>query len=233
MSIAARHKQLHTAYPRRGAPDVDWNLTTLRDRALDAEILSCVSGGSSVLDLGCGRGELLSLLKREKSIREAGIELDGDAATEAIASGLSVVHGDLEEGLSHLANGSFDAVILNQVITVIRDPLVLLRESTRVGRQVVVTVPNFASWRNRLQLGWRGRLPVTGNLPYQWYDTPNIRLVTVRDFRNLCREQGYRIVREAFVGLTGRGSFTPVHWWPNLRASSALFLIEHPGDPVR
>ncbi len=233
MSVAARNEQLHTAYPCRAATDVDWNLTTLRDRALDAEILSCVSEGSSVLDLGCGRGELLSLLKREKSVREAGIELDGDAATEAIASGLSVVHGDLEESLSHLVNGSFDAVILNQVITVIRDPLVLLRESARVGQQVIVTVPNFASWRNRLQLCVQGRLPVTRNLPYQWYDTPNIRLVTVRDFRELCREHGYRIVREVFVGLTSRGSFTPVRWWPNLRASSALFLIEHQGAPLR
>ncbi len=226
MSVAARMKLPHTDLRQPGTGEVDWTLTHLRDRALDSEILSCVTEGSTILDLGCGRGELLSLLKRERAVHEAGIELDGDAVTEAIARGLSVVHGDLEEGLSHLADYSFDQVIINQVITVISDPVILIKESLRVGRQVIVTFPNFAVWRNRLHLGLHGRLPVTGNLPYQWFDTPNIRLVTVRDFTDLCRDQGYRIVHKAFVGLTIKGSFRPVHRWPDLRASSAMFVIE-------
>jgi methionine biosynthesis protein MetW len=166
------------------------------------------------------------LLKTERGIRDAGIELDGDAVTEAIARGLSVVHGNLEEGISHLSDDSFDLVILNQVITVISDPLLLVREALRVGIRVAVTFPNFASWRSRLHLAWRGRLPVTKNLPYQWYDTPNIRLVTVSDFRDLCRESGFRIVDEAFVAMEADGGFHPVLRWPNLRAASALFVLE-------
>ena len=226
MSLAVHLKPQDTPGSRSLTREVDWTLTSLRDRALDSQIVSMVEEGQSVLDLGCGRGDLLRILKNEKSIREAGIELDGDAVTDAIARGLSVVHGDLEEGLSHLADNTFDMVILNQVITVIHDPVVLLRESLRVGQRVVVTFPNFASWRNRLQLGIQGRLPVTRNLPYQWYDTPNIRLLTVKDFCDLCRRQGISIAGEAFVGLAGKGFFSPVRWWPNLRASSALFLLE-------
>jgi methionine biosynthesis protein MetW len=225
MSIASARKRFGRKNRVSGGWPVDWSLTKLRDRALDSEIASCVGEGSSVLDLGCGSGELLSVLKSGKKVKEAGIELDGDAATDAISRGLSVVHGDLEEGLTHLADGSFDLVILNQVITVVRDPLAVIRESARVGRQVVVTVPNFAGWRNRIQLSLGGRLPVTGNLPYQWYNTPNIRLVTVHDFRRMCGFEGYRIIREAFVTLTGKGGYNPVRWWPNMRASSALFLI--------
>jgi methionine biosynthesis protein MetW len=226
MSVAKQLRIPHTDLDSTRTAEVDWTLTHRRDRALDAQILSCIDEGSAVLDLGCGNGELLSLLKREKAIRETGIELDGDAVTEALSRGLSVVHGDLEEGLSHLAYNSFDQVILNQVITVISDPVVLIEESLRVGKQAIITFPNFAVWRNRLQLGLRGRLPVTRNLPYQWFDTPNIRLVTLRDFNNLCRDKGYRIVRKAFVGMPVRGSFKPVHRWPDLRASAAMFVIE-------
>lgn len=226
MSVAARLNIPHDDQKLTGPAEVDWTLTHLRDRALDSEILSCIEEGSTVLDLGCGSGELLSLLKREKVIRETGIEIDGEAVTEALSRGLSIVHGDLEEGLSHLADNSFDQVILNQVVTVISDPVVLIEESLRVGRQAIITFPNFAVWRNRLQLGLRGRLPVTRNLPYQWYDTPNIRLVTLSDFNNLCLDKGYRILRKAFVGLPVRGTYKPVRHWPGLRASAAMFVIE-------
>jgi methionine biosynthesis protein MetW len=205
---------------------VDWALTQTRDRALDSRILSRVRYGSTVLDLGCGRGELLYLLKKERAVRDAGIELDSAAVTEAISRGLSVVQGDLEEGLGHLGDNSFDLVIMNQVLTVIRDPVLLIRESLRVGRQTILTFPNFAAWRNRLQLGMRGRLPVTRNLPYQWYNTPNIRLVTIRDFRTLCRDNDFRIAGEAFVKLSTGRDPRPVTWWPNLRASSALYVLE-------
>ena len=205
--------------------EVDWTLTSLRDRALDDQISSIVGMGEKVLDLGCGRGDLLARLRSDHRIRESGVEIDGEAASEAIARGLSVTHGDLEESLASFSDFSWDLVILNQVITVIRDPVAVLRESLRVGRRAVVTFPNFAVFRTRFQLAMRGRLPITPSLPYKWYDTPNIRLVTVKDFRTLCRQMELKIIKEAYVGRAKSGRFKPVGMWPNLRASSALFLL--------
>jgi len=204
---------------------VDWALTTLRDRALDDQISSIVIEGERVLDLGCGKGDLLARLKKEHRIHESGIEIEGAAASEAIARGLSVTHGDLEDSLTSMGDRSWDLIILNQVITVIRDPVSILRESLRAGAKVAVTFPNFAGLRTRSQLALRGRLPVTPSLPYQWYDTPNIRLVTVKDFRTLCAQMEVKILKEAFVGRTKGGGFRPVSTWPNLRASSALFIL--------
>ena len=204
---------------------VDWTLTRLRDRALDDQISSIVHKGEKVLDLGCGKGDLLARLKNEHQIQESGIEIEGEAVSEGIARGLSVTHGELEDSLASMSDGSWDLVILNQVITVIRDPVAVLHESLRVGRRVAVTFPNFAGFRTRFQLALRGRLPVTPSLPYQWYDTPNIRLVTVKDFRTLCRQMELKIFKEAFVGRTRDGSFKAVSAWPNLRASSALFGV--------
>ena len=206
---------------------VDWTLTRLRDRALDGQILSLVNEGEKVLDLGCGQGDLLSCLKERKGVRESGIEIDGGAVTEAIARGLSVIQGDLEDGLVHISDGSYDLVLLNQVISVIRDPVALLQESLRVGGRIIVTFPNFAAFRTRFQLTFNGRLPVTSTLPYQWYDTPNIRLVTVKDFKDLCHRLNLKILKQAFVAPAEKGRFRPVHLWPNLRASSALFMVSY------
>lgn len=205
--------------------NVDWALTKLRDRALDDQISSIVTTGERVLDLGCGRGDLLARLKMEHRIHESGIEIEGEAVSEAIARGLSVTHGDLENSLTSISDRSWDLVILNQVITVIRDPVAILSESLRVGQRVAVTFPNFAWFRTRFQLALRGRLPVTPSLPYQWYDTPNIRLVTVKDFRALCDQMELKILKEAYVGRGRNGGFRPISAWPNLRASSALFVV--------
>ncbi len=204
---------------------VDWSLTHLRDRALDRNIVACVGEGERVLDLGCGQGDLLARLKREKRIRERGVEIDGLSAAEAISRGLSVVHGDLEEALSCQTDGSFDVVILNQVITNVNDPVAILEESVRVGNRVIVTFPNFAHWKNRLHTLLSGRLPVTTSLPYQWFDTPNIRLVTVKDFRTLCRQRRFRIEEEQFVVMGMDAAIRPVKIGPNLMASSAFFLL--------
>jgi methionine biosynthesis protein MetW len=204
---------------------VDWTLTRIRDRALDARIITCIREGDRVLDLGCGDGDLLVKVKREKCITERGVELDGGAATEAISRGLSVVHGNLEEALACQGDGSFDVVILNQVIATVADPVAILNESVRVGRRVIVTFPNFAHWKNRLQLHWFGRLPVTPLLPYQWFDTPNIRLLTIKDFRDLCRSEHFRVEWEEFVSIEMNGRVRPVKNLPSMRASTALFVM--------
>ncbi len=204
---------------------VDWSLTHLRDRALDRNIVACVGEGERVLDLGCGQGDLLARLKREKRIRERGVEIDGLSAAEAISRGLSVVHGDLEEALSCQTDGSFDVVILNQVITNVNDPVAILEESVRVGNRVIVTFPNFAHWKNRLHTLLSGRLPVTPSLPYQWFDTPNIRFATVKDFRDLCRSRGFRLEMEEFVAVGDDGHVRDVSVLPEQRATSALFLL--------
>jgi len=199
--------------------------TSLRDRALDDEISRLVSPGDSLLDLGCGPGDLLLRLKKEKSVRERGIEIDGPSVAEAIARGLSVVEGDLEEGLSFLGDSSYDLVIINHVLPQVKDPLDLVSSALRVGKKVIVTFPNFAYWRARLQIFLAGRLPVTQDLPYAWYDTPHIRLFTVADFRAQCREQGWTVLEERFVSRSGKGPSRPTRWAPNLRSSLALFLL--------
>lgn len=208
------------------APAVDWGLTRGRDRALDDEIAALVGDGERVLDLGCGHGDLLLRLRREKGIHERGIECDGAAVAEAIARGLAVVEGELGEWVGDLPAGSYDLVILNQVLPLMEDPVAVIEAALRVGRRVAVTYPNFAHWRIRVTLGLVGRLPVNPALPYQWYNTPNIRLVTVKDFRALCRERAWRVVREAFAAQQGRDKAVPVRALPNLRASLALAVLE-------
>lgn len=199
--------------------------TSLRDRALDDEIARLVCPGDTLLDLGCGPGDLLLRLKEEKSIQEHGIEIDGPAVAEAIARGLSVVEGDLEEGLSFPGDSSYDLVIINHVLPLVRDPLGLVSSALRVGKKVIVTFPNFAYWRVRLQVFLTGRLPVTQELPYAWYDTPHIRLFTVADFRTQCRERGWRVLEERFVSSNANGRSYRTGWAPNLRSSLALFLL--------
>ncbi|MFA6079770.1 MAG: methionine biosynthesis protein MetW, partial [Candidatus Omnitrophota bacterium] len=156
-------------------------------------ILELVPEGSSVLDLGCGEGDLLELLVKEKNVKARGIEIDEQAIYKCVAKGLSVFHGDIDSGLSEYRDGSFDLVILNQSLQQIRHLDLVLQDALRVGKKVIVGFPNFAYFRARLRLGLKGKVPVTKSLPYNWYDTPNLHFFSIADFLDYCREKGIRV----------------------------------------
>lgn len=178
---------------------------------------------STVLDLGCGDGELLDKLIHEKHVRGSGVDISQEAVRACVARGLSVFHGDLDGGLADYEDGSFDVVILSFSVQQLRRPRFVVREMARVGRLAVVSMPNFAHWAVRGQLLLTGRMPVSKALPYQWYDTPNIHLCTVHDFRALCREEGLRIEREIF--LSSFEHMAPSRRLPNLMARIAIFAV--------
>jgi len=178
---------------------------------------------ATVLDLGCGDGDLLAELIEKKEVRGSGVEISQSAVEACVARGLSVYHGDLDEGLADYDDASFDVVILSFSLQQLRRPRLVVREMARVGRLVVVSFPNFAHWRTRGQIFFGGHMPTSSELPYEWYDTPNIHLCTVRDFRQLCAHEGLLIEREAFLrSFEKRAAPLPL---PNLRARIAIFAV--------
>jgi methionine biosynthesis protein MetW len=184
-------------------------------------IVDAVPEGARVLDLGCGTGTLLKMLADRKGVRGTGIEIVEERVYEAAAQGVTVHHGDFTEGLSYYPDASFDYVVLSQTLQQARETVAVLKEALRVGRYVVASFPNFAHWKARMQLLFTGRAPVTKALPYQWYDTPNVHSLSVKDFRAFTREQGMRIVHRFYMGEKGR-----LRFWPNLRAVDAVFVVE-------
>jgi len=183
-------------------------------------ILSWINHGASVLDLGCGDGELLSLLIREKQVRAQGIELSEQAIQSCVASGLSVFQEDIDTGLSEYGDGSFDFVILNQTFQQVRKPVFVLKEALRVGRKTIVGFPNFVNVSARFQLFFRGKVPVTNALPYEWYDTPNLHFLSIADFRDYCKKRNIQIENSAFFRKN-----KSVRLLPNLFAEIGLFLL--------
>jgi methionine biosynthesis protein MetW len=194
-------------------------------RRIDYKLIEdLVPAGSTVLDLACGDGELLSELIEEKHVRGSGVEIDQAAVEKCIARGLSVFHGDLDAGLADFTDQSHDVVILSLSLQQLRRPRMIIREMVRVGRLAIVSFPNFAHWSTRLQLLLAGRMPVTSDLPYQWWDTPNIHLCTIQDFSALCREEGLRIERELYLRSMDRPA--PEHAVaPNLLARIGIFAV--------
>ena len=183
-------------------------------------IADLVPKGSRVLDLGCGNGEFLAHLRDHRQCGGYGIEINDANVLACAQRGVNVIQLNLEEGLALIEDQSFDVVLQLDTLQHLRNTEKMLRETARVGRIGIVSFPNFAHWPNRLQVA-AGRMPVTRALPYQWYDTPNIRVATYADFEVLARKNGLRIL-DSF-GIQ-RGA--PVRRWPNLRASLAVFKFE-------
>ena len=183
-------------------------------------IAEMVPPGTRVLDLGCGDGALLDHLQRERGCTGYGIEIDDANVLACVQRGVNVIQLNLDEGLAIFEDASFDVVLQIDTLQHLRNAETMLRETARVGRTGIVAFPNFGHWPNRWSV-LRGRMPVTRRLPYQWYDTPNIRVGTYRDFEALAAKNSLRIV-ESFGLQDGR----KVRWLPNLRAGTAVFRFE-------
>ncbi|MFT4193896.1 methionine biosynthesis protein MetW [Ottowia sp.] len=192
----------------------------MSEQAVMQSIARLVPEGAHVLDLGCGDGALLELLRRERRCTGYGIEIDDANVLACVRRGISVLQLNLHQGLRAFQDQSFDVVLQIDTLQHLRNAEVMLRETARVGRVGIVAFPNFAHWPNRLSV-LRGRMPVTRRLPYQWYDTPNIRVGTYKDFEALARKNGLRVL-DAFGLENGR----EVRALPNLRASTAVFKLQ-------
>lgn len=185
-------------------------------------IVDIVEPGSRVLDLGCDDCTLLARLRDERDVSGRGVDIDEGSIRACIKRGISVFHGDLDEGLRDYPDASYDYVILSRTIQQVRHPATLMQEMVRVGRRAIVNFPNFAFWRNRLQLAIGGVMPMNRELPYTWYETPNIHFCTARDFSNLCNHLGIGIERTIPI----RAGRRHVRVAPNLRADEVCCVLQ-------
>ena len=183
-------------------------------------VTNWVPQGASVLDLGCGDGELLARLQSERGSIGYGVEIEDSAVLACLNRGLNVLQGNIESGLNLFDDAAFDVVILSQTLQATRHTEALVREVLRVGKSAIVTLPNFGHWSVRWQLGVGGRMPVSKRLPYQWYDTPNVHFSTITDFDVFCADKGITVERRA--ALAGGRAIT---FLPNVRGETAVFQI--------
>ncbi|RDL44812.1 methionine biosynthesis protein MetW [Marinomonas piezotolerans] len=191
----------------------------------DLELISdWIAPNSRVLDLGCGNGDLLDHLAEHKNTTGYGLEIDADNINLCIERGIPVLEQDIDAGLENFDLQSFDVVVMAHALQQFRRPDLLLDEMLRIGKEAIITFPNFGHWRNRIHLGVKGHMPVSEFLPYNWYDTPNIHFCTFSDFRDLCQQKDLKVLRWAAVDGQLRN-----HWWtrmmPNLFSETAIFHV--------
>ena len=180
-------------------------------------IAGWIERGARVLDLGCGDGSLFAYLREARGVAGYGIEIDDAGVLASIGNGVNVIQGDLETGLAGFDDASFDSVILSQTLQAMRHTEEIVLEMLRVGREAIVTFPNFGHWSHRVQV-LLGRMPVSSSLPYQWYDTPNVHLCTVADFDAFCAAHGFDVLERVVLHDARR-----VRWLPNLCGSLAIY----------
>ncbi len=189
-------------------------------------IASWIEPGSRVIDLGCGEGELLKYLINHKNVTGNGIEHDESRVALCIENGLSVLQGDINEEVLDYPDNTFDYVILSQTLQQVYEPDTMIRSMLRIGKKGIVSFPNFSHWRCRLQLLSSGFAPVTRQLPYEWYNTPNIRVITIKDFRKFIDEVGFNILKEVAINTQSENRYgKAITIFPNLRATYGIFLI--------
>ena len=189
----------------------------------DEIVVHEVPAGSRVLDLGCGDGRLLALLRDQRQAQIQGVELNLEQLRAAMARGVPVVQTNLDSGLPGFPDELFDVAILSRTLQEVRYPRLILREMLRIARRALVIVPNFGHWRVRIQVSLRGRAPITAALPFEWYETPNLHFMSMTDFRDLVAVVGAKIVREIPI-MNGRAAEGA--WAANLRADSGLYVLE-------
>jgi len=189
-------------------------------------IASWIEPGTRVIDLGCGEGELLKYLINHKNVTASGIEHNESRVTLCIEKGLSVLQGDINEEVLDYPDNAFDYVILSQTLQQVYEPDTMIRSMLRIGKKGIVSFPNFSHWSCRLQLLSSGYAPVTRQLPYEWYNTPNIRVITIKDFRKFIHEVGFNILKEVAINTQSEDRYgKAIKFLRNLRATYGIFLI--------
>ena len=183
-----------------------------------------ISRDSKVLDLGCGDGSLLNDLRKEKSASGLGIEIDAEKIKSCLKKGISVIEQDIDSGLENFSNQSFDYVVMSQSIQALKKPEVALEEIVRIGKECIVSIPNFANIKCRLQLFFKGQMPVSSALPYDWYSTPNLHLCSLEDFEELCKKSSIKIVERKLSKINGEESIL-MKLLPNLFSEVALYKL--------